>query len=82
MTDIKWQQPPADKRTERRGGKWATIRAQVAERPNEWALVAENVSASMGNSQKRPGYEVVTRSRPEYQRGRADLYMRYVGGAS
>jgi hypothetical protein len=82
MNDIKWQEPPADQRRERRVGKWAAIRAQLAERPNEWALVAADVSASMAVSQRRPGYEAVTRTRPEYQRGRADIYMRFVGGVS
>ena len=81
MTDIKWTEPPTPA-AKTRSGKWRDIRAALEARPGEWALVGENISASMGTSLRRAGFELRTHKKPEYDRGRVDLYMRYVGEVS
>jgi hypothetical protein len=77
MSEIKWQEPPTFNRGT--NGKWDGIRAELQARPGEWALVAEKVSASAATVQSRPGFEFVSRRKPEYPLGRADIYARYVG---
>lgn len=80
MTDIKWQEPPADAR---RVGKWEAVAEELRARPNEWALVHTGAAAavrSIKTGQYRgmtPGdFEAVGRSRPD---GKTDVYARFVG---
>lgn len=80
MTDIKWENPPADGRS-----RWTEIFAELRKRPNEWALVREEAPVStasqikkglLGNS--RPG-EFEARSVHGDNPSRGKIYARYVG---
>ena len=76
--DVKWQDPPAVRRTPRGpgGGRWQKIAAQLRERPNTWALVGEDVGTSMHHYLRSMGLEVTTRGR---KNGRIErIYARYV----
>lgn len=73
--NIKWQEPPAPKQA--RTCKYQAILDALMDRPNTWALIAEdqpnrNISAAL---RQRPGIEVTTRTNA---RGKIDLYARYV----
>lgn len=82
MSEIKWQEPPADARGR---DKWGPVADELRAQPGRWALVAEGVSASMSTAFKRGriiafqpagSFEAVTRNVVD---GRADIYARYVG---
>jgi hypothetical protein len=47
MTELKWEDPPASLQARNRRD-WNSIANGLRTRPLEWAIVAENVSASTG----------------------------------
>lgn len=78
MTDIKWQEPPADGRTGHAAFQ-STLEA-LRSNPGRWALVAEGVSASRAHTIKsKPGYEATVRKSATGNGGKYDLYARFVG---
>lgn len=80
---IKFQDSPAQptNKTTRRRDHWSLVCEQLAARPNQWALVAQNHSASTATYlRKKHGLEVALR-RAEKNSSRADLYARYVPAA-
>lgn len=86
MTDIKWEAPEPDGRGR---GAWDDTAEALRSRPGEWALVAEDVSASTAIAIKRArlaafapagSFEAVSRSASNNRRAR--IYARYVGGES
>ena len=88
MTEIKWQEPPASAHG-RSSSKWRDIFTALAERPGEWALVAEDAPLSTSSNIKRGtlggpefrrgDFEATARKRPG---GKYDIYARYVGGVA
>jgi hypothetical protein len=84
--DLKWEEPHATKRGPK-SSKWALIFDELRKHPGAWALVAENISASMMTTIKKgqiggaaPGeFEASSR---KTSGSRADIYARYVGGES
>ena len=47
MTELKWEDPPASLQARNRRD-WNSIADGLRTRPHQWAVVAENVSASTG----------------------------------
>lgn len=87
MTELKWEDPPANLQARNRRD-WNTIANGLRSRPNEWAVVAENVSASTGTHIRHGrltafapagAYEArVSGARSEDGRA-SKVYARYVG---
>lgn len=80
---IKWQEPPTAYRGTR---DWAAIFDALRERPNEWALIAEGVSASTAGQIKNGAYRNSQPgefdARSVVEGGITNIYARYVGGDS
>jgi hypothetical protein len=82
MTDIKWEEPPTDRRSRGYGDMAEPLR----DKPGEWAKVAEGISSpTLANSIKQArvksfapagSFEAVSRKNPD---GGVDIYARYVG---
>ncbi len=85
---IKFQDPPPDGKGHSRKSKWAGIAEELRSRPGEWALVGEQVSASMVTmikSGRMAGmaageFAAIGRNSNNATR-RCDVYARYIGGA-
>ena len=82
---LKWVEPPANKGPH---GKWADIANELRARPNEWAVVATNVSLSYSSALRSGSASGWTRGEFEVRtvgsdvnRGRGDIYARFIGGA-
>lgn len=85
---IEFKTPPPSKTGIEPGAKHRDIAAALKARPNEWALILPDRSASTvqaitsgRNAAFQPpgSFEAVSRSR---KNGRADIYARYVGEVS
>lgn len=71
--------PPARARS---SSRMARVREQLRERPGQWAIIRPNSSSGYAKNLKQDdwvGFEIVTRRRPEDQRGRSTVYARFVG---
>lgn len=82
MSEIKWQEPPADGRSR---GAWDKTAKALKERPGQWALVRENADPSHATRIKhgtlpcfmpRGSFEATVR---KADGGKWDIYARYVG---
>lgn len=83
MTEIKFQNPPMHKRGRT---DWASVAEQLRQRPGEWALVARVNPAAVTHI-KRGGYKAFPAGEFEAtsrnaRDSKADIYVRYVGGAA
>ena len=90
MVDIKWEEPP--KQLLGRGRtNWSEIASALKSNPEQWAVVAENVSASTGTHirygrlkafEPSGAFEARVSGAHSSASGRAEkIYARYVGGA-
>ena len=87
---LKFQDPPPDAKGAWKGrkSKWAGIAEELRSRPGEWALVGEQVSASvvtMIKSGRAAGmaageFAAIGRNTNNATH-RCDVYARYIGGA-
>lgn len=82
MTETKFQDPPMRKRGE---VDWASVAEQLRQRPGEWALVTR-ANPSVVPQVKRGRYQALPRGEFEatsrnVRDGKAEIYLRYVGGA-
>lgn len=82
MTEIKFQNPPRRKRGRT---DWVSVAEQLRQRPGEWALVARMSPATVVRI-KRGGYKAFPAGEFEatsrnVRDKKADIYLRYVGGA-
>lgn len=83
MIQIKFQDPPALKR---RRTDWDSVADQLKQRPGEWALIG-NRHSSVASQIKKGQYrafpagefEAICRNVRDHK---ADIYVRYVGGAA
>ncbi len=81
MTDLEWREPPTLPRGPGAPSKYRPIGDQLRARPQEWAVIAHDVSRSVASQIKRhqalgPGrFEVI--SCGEGKRG--DVYARFLG---
>ena len=89
MSAVTWLEPPADDgRAKGREPKYLDIAAALRERPDEWALIAEETWATMAN-QIRSGGLVAFRPRGAFEAravpidgkpaSRAQIFARFVG---
>jgi hypothetical protein len=80
MVDVKWQDPPGNRRVE---SMYDTIASMLRAKPGQWALIREGVNAGISNqSAKRLGdeFEVVGRNtRPNGRSHIVDVYARFKG---
>ena len=88
MIELNWEEPPPEKYRTRRD--WTSIADSLRAKPNEWAVVAEDVSASTGTHIRygrlrafAPAGAFESRvSGARSSDGRADkIYARFVGTA-
>lgn len=88
MIELNWEEPPASQYRTRRD--WNSIADSLRAKPNEWAVVAEDVSASTGTHIRygrlrafAPAGAFESRvSGARTSDGRADkIYARFVGTA-
>ena len=86
---IKWVTPPTMRSGAPVSARWAVVADMLKENPEQWAVVAENVSASTAHLIRTGGYkaflpegafEATTRGNSG---GRAaEVYARYIGAKS
>lgn len=81
MSDIIWQDPPADGRSARRS-KHDEFRAALRGNPGRWALLGNRspaVAYTFRRSDLWNGFEIAVRN---VKSGRGDVYARFVGDES
>ena len=83
---VNWEEPPQSARTSRRAGTrviTSELLSELAERPQQWARIAENIrAASISNWRKRhPTLEFMTAPSAVNQEGDRSytVWARYVG---
>jgi hypothetical protein len=91
MLEMKWEEPP-QQLLGRGQTNWQEIANALKSNPNEWAVVAENVSASTGTHirygrlkafEPSGAFESRVRGAHSSANGRAEkIYARYVGSES
>lgn len=82
---VKFVDPPEKPAPTRKSSKWVPILDEVKARPNTWALIAENVWASLATGLRRgnfegvetEGLEIRTVYPDDYRYGKTDVYARY-----
>jgi hypothetical protein len=91
MVDIKWEEPP--KQLLGRGRtNWEEIASALKSNPEQWAVVAENVSASTGTHirygrlkafEPSGAFEARVSGAHSSENGRAEkIYARYIGATT
>ena len=76
---IRWEEPPASQQGRRSSGERTATVKVLQQRPGEWALVAETVSASAVVPWKKLGCEAVGR-RSTKDPKKTDIYVRWPKG--